>query len=405
VKFTTQTVAQLAPPPGSGDALFWDEAIPGFGIRARASGRKLWVFQYRIGSQQRRMTLGLVSAIGLGEARKLATQLYAKTKLGLDPAGDKLEHQARTAETFEAAAELFLARQKIRLRPQAYAPVARHLLVNAKPLHRLPLAKVDRRAIAALLTKTATAVSGASTNRLRTTLSSFFAWGIRDGLIENNPVVGTEARDEKSRDRMLTDSEVAEIWTALQDDAYGAIVRLLILTGARRAEIGVLRWSEVDLEQGLITLPGERTKNGRPHVIVLSQPAIEVLRTRPSDREFVLGRGWNGFHSWANSKNALDQRILEACKARAVGVDVVPMPAWTLHDFRRYLSTTMHERLGIPPHIVESVLGHIGHQAGVAGRYNKSLYIAEKAQAMARWAEHVMSIVEGRTSKVVPLHA
>ena len=67
---------------------------------------------------------------------------------------------------------------------------------------------------------------------------------------------------------------------------------------------------------------------------------------------------------WAASKIALDQRILEARKARAVGDDIAPMPAWVLHDFRRYLSTTMHEGLGIPPHIVESILGHVGHQAG-----------------------------------------
>jgi integrase len=403
VKLTTQTIADLAPPPGISDAFFWDDAIPGFGIRVRASGRKLWIFQYRAGGrQQRRMTIGLVSAIGVGEARKMATQLYAKTKPGLDPAGDKLENQARVAETFKAAADLFLARQKTRLRPLSYAPIARHLLVNAKPLHRLPLANVDRRAAAALLTKTATDVSGATTNRLRASLSSFFAWGIREGLIENNPIIGTEERDEKSRDRLLTDGEVAEIWNALQDDAYGAIVRLLILTGARRAEIGALQWSEVDLDRGLISLPGSRTKNGRPHVIVLSAPAIDILRARPADREFVLGRGWNGFHAWANSKTALDQRMLEARQATD-GDSAKPMPAWVLHDFRRYLSTTMHERLAIPPHIVEAVLGHVGHQAGVAGRYNKSLYIAEKGQAMTRWAEHLMAIVEGRTSNVVPL--
>ena len=102
------------------------------------------------------MTLGLVTAVTVGEARKLATQLYAKTKLGLDPAGDKLEHQARAAETFGAAVELYLTRQKTRLRPRSYAPVARHLLINAKPLHRLPLAKVDRRTIATLLAKVAT---------------------------------------------------------------------------------------------------------------------------------------------------------------------------------------------------------------------------------------------------------
>ena len=117
MKLTTQTASQLAPPPGKDDALFWDDAIPGFGVRARASGRRLWIFQYRVGSQQRRMTIGLVSAVSVGDARKVATQLYAKTKLGLDPAGEKIEHQVRAAETFGAAVGLYLARQKTRLRP------------------------------------------------------------------------------------------------------------------------------------------------------------------------------------------------------------------------------------------------------------------------------------------------
>jgi integrase len=402
MKLTTQTVSQLAPPPGKGDALFWDDAIPGFGVRTRASGRRLWIFQYRVGSQQRRMTIGLVSAVSVGDARKVATQLYAKTKLGLDPAGEKIEHQVRAAETFGAAVGLYLARQKTRLRPLSYGAVARHLQVNAKSLHRLPLVKIDRRTIAALLAKVATNVSDATTNRVRTSLSGFFAWAIREGLVEINPVSGTEQREEKSRDRVLTDSEIAEIWAALKDDTYSAIVKMLILTGARRAEIGALTWEEVDLERGTISLTGARTKNGRPNVISLSQPALEIVRGRPSDQKFVFGRGWNGFHAWAVSKTTLDQRIF-AARRSSDPEKAAAMSAWTLHDFRRYLSTTMHERLAIAPHIVEAVLGHVGHQAGIPGVYNRSNYIAEKVQAMARWGEFVLSIVEGRPLKVVPI--
>jgi integrase len=396
MKFTTQTVARLTPPPGSADALFWDDAIPGFGVRTRASGRRLWIFQYRVGSQQRRMTIGLLSAVSVGDARKVATQLYAKTKLGLDPAGDKIEHQARAAETFGAAVGLYLARQKTRLRPRSYAPVERHLVENARALHRLPLAKVNRRMIATLLTKVAATVSDASTNRVRTSLSSFFAWAIREGLIESNPTIGTERRDEVSRDRLLTDSEIATIWAALDDDAYGNIVRLLILLGLRRAEVGGLRWNEIDLDRGLISLPPERVKNGRPNVAAMSTPAMTILQAQPREGETVFGRGRNGFAAWGDGKARLDRNIL------AAGVS---MPPWVLHDFRRYLSTTMHERLGIQPHIVEAILGHVGHQAGVAGRYNKSTYLAEKANALSRWAEHLKSIIEGGPPKVVPMVA
>src|SRR5262249_6152523 len=170
-------------------------------------------------------------------------------------------------------------------------------------------------------------------------------------------------------DRLLTDSEIATIWAALDDDAYGKIVRLLILLGLRRAEVGGLRWNEIDLDHGLILLPPERVKNGRPNVAVMSTPAMTILQAQPREGETVFGRGRNGFAAWGDGKARLDRNIL------AAGVS---MPPWVLHDFRRYLSTTMHERLGIQPHIVEAVLGHVGHQAGVAGRYNKSIYLAEK---------------------------
>jgi integrase len=401
MKLTAQTVPQLAPPPGKGDALFWDDAIPGFGVRARASGRRLWIFQYRVGSQQRRMTIGLVSALSVSDARKVATQLYAKTKLGLDPAGENIEHQVRAAETFGAAVVLYLERQKTRLRPLSYGAVARHLQVNAKSLHRLPLVNIDRRAIAALLAKVATGVSDTTTNRVRTSLSGFFAWSIREGLVEVNPVAGTEQRKEKSRDRLLTDGEIAEIWAALKNDAYSDIIKMLILTGARRAEIGALKWDEVDFERNLISLPGSRTKSGRPHSITLSNHAVEIIRKRPRDRAFVFGRGWNGFHAWAVSKIALDQRIFATRQSKAD--NTAPMPAWTLHDFRRYLSTAMHERLVIAPHLVEAILGHVGHQAGTPGVYNRATYVAERAQVMARWADHVRSIVEYDERRIIPL--
>ena len=81
------------------------------------------------------------------------------------------------------------------------------------------------------------------------------------------------------------------------------------------------------------------------------------------------------------------------------------MPAWTLHDCRRLISTALHEKLSVQPHVVESILGHLGHQAGTPGRYNLSSYRAEKAVALRRWAELVSAIVEGRESKVVALHA
>jgi integrase len=103
-----------------------------------------------------------------------------------------------------------------------------------------------------------------SADRARPALSSFFAWGIGEGLCDINPVIGTNKHFDgaKSRDRVLADRELAIIWHALPDSDYGKIVKLLILTGQRREEIGALRRTEVDLEELVITLPPERTKNG-----------------------------------------------------------------------------------------------------------------------------------------------
>jgi integrase len=406
-------ISALSLPAGKSDHLIPDGTVPGLALRLRKSGNRTWIFQYRVGNKQRRMTLGSATVISVQEARHRATQLYANAKLGLDPAQRKQEGKLQALETVKAKLPLFLARQRDRvrdghLRQSSYVEIERHLLVHAKRLHSKPLAGVSRRDVAALLSALTEKLSGATVNRVQTTLSGFFAWTVREGLIDNNPVAGTERREEGERTRLITDAELCDIWSALSEDAYGDITRLLILSGARAREIGGLAWSEVDLMKRFITLPPERTKNRREHEIFLTDSALDILRARPrltwSDGtpcDLIFGRGKQGFNDWAGSKVDLDRRIDLA--RRAVGTD--PMPEWTLHDFRRLISTAMHDRLGIMPHVVEAVLGHVGHQGGTAGRYNLALYRAEKAAALKRWAQMVSDVVEGREHKVVPLHA
>ena len=416
-KLSPREISTLTLPPGKVDVLHFDDAIPGLALRLRAGGKKSWVFQYRVGTKQRRLSLGSATALHAHEARKRAALLHAEVKLGRDPVGDKTAAKARANETFGAVLPLFLARQKERLRPRAFVEVERHLNVHGKRLHHLPLAGITRRDVASVLTAVVVRLSGASANRVRTSLLSFFGWSIREGLLDSNPAAWTERREERARNRLLTDDELREIWASLRDDAYGAIIRLLILTGARREEIGGLRWSEVNLEHGLITLPHERVKSHRTHEIVLSAPAVAILRARPhltwpdgSPCDLVFGRGARGFSDWVGSKIDLDKRIITTRQvaAKQAGVDIAKiqtMPAWVPHDFRRLISTTMHDRLGIAPHIVESILGHVGHQAGTAGRYNLALYRKEKAAALVLWAEHLLALIEGAPSKVVLLYS
>src|SRR5207244_3794340 len=102
--------------------------------------------------------------------------------------------------------------------------------------------------------------------RARAALSAMYAWAVGQGIANENPVIGTNRPAEpRSRDRVLSDSDLAEIWAACQDDDYGRIVRLLMLTGQRRNEIGGMAWSELDLDQGTWCISGARTKNKRSH--------------------------------------------------------------------------------------------------------------------------------------------
>ena len=217
---------------------------------------------------------------------------------------------------------------------------------------------------------------------------------MRDGWVDANPVANTNRHEEGgSRERVLTSDELRAIWTATAGgDQYSAVVRLLLLLACRRDEVGSLQWSEIDFDQAMISLPGERTKNSKPFDIPLTAAALAILEAQPRrDRAFVFGRGQGGFSGWSKSKTELDQRA-----------NIVP---WRLHDLRRTASTVMHE-LGVQPHIVEAVLNHIsGHKGGVSGVYNKAAYRTEKAAALALWAEHVLALVEGRPAKIVSLLA
>src|SRR5262249_41636715 len=133
------------------------------------------------------------------------------------------------------------------------------------PLHGRPLDSIKRRDIAARIVTIGRERGAATAVRARGTLSAFFTWAMRMGLCESNPVIGAETAATKPRERVLTDPELVAIWNACGDDDFGRIVRLLVLTGARRSEIGDMAWSEVNFDRGTFTIPATRSKNGRPH--------------------------------------------------------------------------------------------------------------------------------------------
>ena len=399
MRLSTRNVTTIRAPEGVPDFIAFDDEVPGFGLRIRGAGRN-FLFQYRHGRQQRRMSLGKANAATLEGARKAAAQLHARVVLGEDPAAERADRRD-VSLTVAGLVSQFLQWQKSRprsdgsigLKPRGLAEIERHLAVSARPLHPLPVVSITRSHVAALLGSITTASGPVAGNRVRASLSSAFAWAVTEGLAEVNPVIGTRRNPEAPRERVLTDDEIRILWEALPEGDYGAIVRLLLLTGQRKTEIADLRWSEVRNGGSSIELAPARTKNGRAHVVPLSMRAAAILEMIPRRadadgtlRDYVFGNGARGFVGWSKAKTALDARI---------AVSGNPIEPWTVHDLRRTAATKMAD-LGVQPHVIEQILNHVsGHKSGVAGIYNQSSYATETRRAVELWATHLGQIILG----------
>ncbi len=274
------------------------------------------------------------------------------------------------------------------MRPSTYKAADVYFNVKWAPLHRKPIATIDRKTVAEQLRRIVDEHGATSAARARSNLSSLFTWAMKEGMVDNNPVAGTNnpIEGKQGRDRVLTDAEIRTVWRHCPEDDFGRIVRLLLLTACRRDEIGGLRWLEVELEAGRLLLPAERTKPGRALELPLTPTARAILETAPRrlGRDFVFGTRGGGFGAWSWCTMALHGRIT-AAEGQA-------LPHWTLHDLRRTVRTGM-SKLGVKPHVAELVLNHVAHRSGVVGIYDHHDYQPEIAEALAKWEQHLLAIV------------
>jgi integrase len=351
----------------------WDTHCVGFGARRQTSGIFYYV-RYRHGGSQIVRSIGRHGPFTPDTARARARQLLGLVAGGTDPFAQSL-----SGETFGPTVNRYLDRKRASLKPSSFRDTERYLGQYGRSLHPTRLAQIDRRKVAALLGEIETTAGPVSRNRARSALSSFFSWCISEGLLDTNPVAGTAKADEGgSRERVLTPDELRRLWHGLGTDRFSDIVRLLLLTGQRRNEIGKLSWAEIDVGQRMIVLQPARTKNGRLHELPLSSQALAILQGLPrrNSSDFLFGE--RGFNDWDRAKQQLDQRL--------------GIADWRLHDLRRSCATGMAE-LGIQPHIIEAVLNHVsGHKGGVAGIYNRAKYAGEMRDALQKWADWLTTL-------------
>jgi integrase len=388
----TKAAVERLKPPARGQIDYFDKGFPGLALRISYGGGKSWVFFYRIAGKLRRMTLGTFPALSLADARKAWRSARDDAQEGRDPAISR--KRGKSAADFAAVAREWLQRdrgkKKSPRKPSSQREMERIVERELVPVwgHR-DIAKISKRDVIELIEGIADRGSVIMARRVHAHTSRLFKWAMsRDIGVEANPVTAiVMPGHETSRDRVLSDGELKAVWKAAEKLGwpFGPAIQLLILTGARREEIGALRWGEIDIDGAEIKLEGSRTKSGDPHTIPLSTSISTVLSDIPriSESDYVFTTtGRTPVSGWSKAKTEIDA---------AASIS----PPWRLHDLRRTVATGL-QKLGTGLQVVESILGHVGgSRAGVVGIYQRHTYDAEKRAALEAWGAHVMAIVGG----------
>ena len=386
---TAAAVARIKPPT-QGQADYFDKGYPGLALRVSYGGSKSWVHFYRQYGKLRRLTLGRWPSMDLAGARDAWRAARKLVEAGENPA----RARPAIADSFGAVALEWLKRDQAQNRSLANV----RAIMERYPLpawDARPINTIGRRDVIELIDSVADRGYLTMAHRLHSHLHRLFRWAVGRDILEANPMADLPRQGETvKRDRVLTDTELALVWKASDDWLFGPLFQLLILTGARRDEIGALRWAEIRGDR--IELEGSRTKNGQPHNIPLSAQAAALLETVPrvANSEFVFTTtGRTPVSGWSKAKAILDVAARDLNKHKA-------LPPWRLHDLRRTVATGL-QRLGVNLQVIEAILGHIsGSRAGVVGIYQRHQFDAEKRQALDAWARHVAGIVSTQANVI-----
>src|SRR6516165_8655022 len=395
-KLTARNVAALALPTGKDEETFWDTELRGFGFRIRRHGDgdgtvKTWVAQWKKHGRTSKITLGKAPPLGAEAAREAARKILAKVALDQNPAAERREQRDMSRRTMGVLVPKYLEAKEPGLRAATFDEVTRYLTgPYFRPLHKKAIDSIRRGDVSERVAAIERESGAPAASAARTVFHGFYVWCMRMGhtTTDANPVANSyRPADSKPRDRVLSDAELARIWNACDDGSeHSKIVRLLILSGCRRAEIGDLCWAWFSPDT--FTIPVEHSKNGRAHTLPVLPAMRSILDTVPhmANRDQLFGERSHGFTRW-HCKSEFDERSGVA--------------NWTLHDLRRTVATRMAD-LGVQPHIVEAVLNHqSGHKGGIAGVYNRSPYEREVRNALATWHDHLRTLVDGGERKVL----
>lgn len=379
-KLTIRVIEEVR--PSSKDIIVWDGEISGFGLKVTPNGKKTFLLQYRtLNHTARKPKIGDYPAMKPEKAREIARDMLTEVRKGGDPS---LTRQAKRRSRGEGTVEQFFEdylSYKTKQGRRSSRQIKQVFTHNVLPvLGKRKVEDVTRTDVTKLIDSIAErSISVAGGTRRQ--LSAFYNWAIPrlpDGT--GNPVTNSGRPPEvKRRKRFLSEKELKLLWAVLEreKEPWRTGLRLMILTGQRLNEVLLANWEEFDLARKLWTIPAERAKNGKTHLVPLSAAASKLIAALPtrSGRLFPKGTG------------------LTSRAAKRIRVAMGDTPNWRWHDLRRTMATGM-QRLGVQREVTEAVLNHIsGTQAGIVAVYQQHDWSAEKRDALNRWAKDVERVV------------
>jgi integrase len=352
-------------------------AVPGVSslyLRVSPTGTKTWLLKYKVGTVQRKYTIGRFPELPLATAKKEALRIRGSVSLGHDPQAERKED--RKALTVKAIAAMYLEKHA-KLRKKTWKSDERYLNRDVIP-HCGNMTKVTRQDVGKLLDRVAERGAPIGSNRLLAVLGSMFNWAIREGHLEDNPARMISRRGvERSRERVLSDEEIRIFWHGIKtakpmSDPVRDLLRLALLTGQRIGEIA--RKPEIDGggPGGYPVWILRQTKNSRTHRVPLAPMAAEVMSRRKDSYNKVAAS-----HAWGR------------CRAKLGLSDA------RVHDLRRTMASNLAE-LGVDRIVIGKMLNHISvDRATITGSvYDRYSYEREKLAAFEVWEAKVLSIIQ-----------
>ncbi|MGH8337374.1 MAG: tyrosine-type recombinase/integrase, partial [Gammaproteobacteria bacterium] len=302
----------------------WDGKLRGFGIRVSPNGTKTFVLMYYLHGRKRRESLGRFPHLSLADARAKAMGILGQVRNGIDP---HAAEPSKTTVRFAAVVDEFVEKHcHVHNRKSTAYETARILharfcsLWGSRDIRTIGRADIAAALDAAIKSKTPSAA-----NHALAAVRKLFSWCVERGIVETNPCIGvSRPAPVKHRERALSDEELAAVWHAADAAGYplGQIVKLLILTGQRRGEVAGMRWNEIDTAQALWTIPAERTKGRRRHVLPLSSLALAVIAEVPRLNDDLVFPARGSHTAPVSGFSKLAPKL-----AREISV-----ADWTLHD-------------------------------------------------------------------------